>query len=63
MTTLTKLEQETIILFNEAEQTATVDTCNNALIRQLDNLSQKLSGVAEAKADERGKVYITLSRG
>lgn len=35
---LSKLEQETIILFNEAEDTATVYTHNDKLIKQLDTM-------------------------
>ena len=54
---LTRLEQETIILFNEAEDTATVDTCNNALIRQLDDLSEKYRVITEERKDEYGKTY------
>lgn len=33
---LSQYEQETIILFNEAEKTATVETCNKRLKKQLD---------------------------
>lgn len=38
---LSKLEQETIILFNEAEDTATVYTHNDKLIKQLDAMCIK----------------------
>lgn len=35
---LTKIEKETIILFNEAEETASVYTYNAALLRKLERL-------------------------
>ena len=54
---LSKLEQETVIIFNEQENTATIDTCNRALIKQLDDLSQKSVGVACVAEDEHGKGY------
>lgn len=37
---LTLYEQETIILFNEAEKTASVYTHNRALIRKLEKLAE-----------------------
>jgi hypothetical protein len=55
---LTKPEQETVILFNEAENTATIDTCNSALIRQLDNLSEKHTVITETRKDQYSKAYI-----
>lgn len=55
---LTKLEQETIILFNEEESTAEVDTCNRALIRRLDNFCTKSADVTCVGEDEHGKRYI-----
>ena len=39
--TLTKLEQETIILYNEEEKTASVYTHNAKLIAKLKRLSEK----------------------
>ena len=54
---LTKLEQETIILFNEEESIATIDTCNRALIRQMDDLSKKFIDVTCVSEDECGKCY------
>ena len=54
---LSKLEQETIIIFNEQEDTATIDTCNRAVIRQLDDLRQKSSSVVCVSEDEYGKGY------
>lgn len=55
---LTKLEQETIILFNEEESTAEVDTCNKALIRRLDSFCTKSADIACVSGDEYGKRYI-----
>ncbi|HIX13392.1 MAG TPA: hypothetical protein H9985_07275 [Candidatus Anaerofilum faecale] len=49
---VSRLEQETIINFNEAESTATVYTHNGALVR-------KLEGLADQRPDEvkRGRVF------
>jgi len=57
---LSRLEQETIILFNEAEDTASVDTCNGALIRKLDKqiALQENGTVVPVREDEYGKVYL-----
>lgn len=55
---LSKLEQETIILFNEEDNTAEVDTCNKALIRRLDNFCTKSADIACVGGDEYGKRYI-----
>ena len=49
---LTKAEQETIILFNEAEQTASVYTHNAALLHQLERLRR--SHPAQVHQTERG---------
>lgn len=49
---LTKAEQETIILFNEAEQTASVYTHNAALLHQLERLRR--SHPAQVHQAERG---------
>lgn len=38
---LSRTEKETIILFNEEEQTASVFTCNAALLRKLERLRAK----------------------
>lgn len=38
---LTKIEQETIITFNEAEETAIVTTCNSAMRRRLEAYCQR----------------------
>ena len=55
---LSKLEQETIILFNEEDSTAEVDTCNKALIRRLDSFCTKSADIACVGGDEYGKRYI-----
>ena len=49
---INRLEQETIINFNEAESTATVYTHNGALVR-------KLEGLADQRPDEvkRDRVF------
>lgn len=49
---ISRLEQETIINFNEAESTATVYTHNGALVR-------KLEGLADQRPDDvqRGRAF------
>lgn len=47
MKKLTKLEQETIILFNEAEPTAEVYTYNDRLINKLDKLCEAYPDVCK----------------
>ena len=54
---LTKLEQETIIIFNEAEEMASVETCNKALMKQLDELTRKRPQITEEKTDNYSKRY------
>lgn len=49
--TLTKTEQETIILFNEAETTASVYTHNASLLRLLQDLCQSYPAQANQSAD------------
>ena len=55
---LTNYEKETIILFNEAEATASVDTCSPALIRRLDGFALKSPLVNVISEDEHGKRYV-----
>jgi len=57
---LTMQERETIILFNEADDTASVDTCNPALIRKLDKqiALQENGPIALLHEDEFGKRYL-----
>lgn len=54
---LTKYEKETIILFNDAEDMAEVYTCNNALMRRLDELSQNNTEISVSEENENGKTY------
>jgi len=50
---LTNIERETIINFNEAERTASVYTCNEALKRQLLELCQSRPEQVRQTADNR----------
>ena len=55
---LSSLERETIISFNDAEKTAVLYTCNKALIRKMDNyLSSRPDDVKLMSADECSKTY------
>lgn len=55
---LSKSEQETIILFNEAEPDAQVYTCNGRLRRRLEELAEKgIDGVSFVKADDYSVTY------
>jgi len=58
--TLTLEERETIILFNEKDNTASVDTCNPALIRKLDKqiALQENGTIVPVREDEYGKRYL-----
>jgi len=56
--TLSKIEQETIILYNEEEKTATVNTCNKSLIKRLDGFCAKSALYSLIKSDEYSKTYI-----
>ena len=49
---LSLYERETIILFNEEEQAATVETFNPALIRKLDALTEQRAGEMELQTAE-----------
>ena len=51
---LSKLEQETIILFNEAESTASVYTHNKKLREKLERLSQKYPDKIALKSGQPG---------
>lgn len=55
---LSKIERETIILFNEEEKTATVDTCNAALIRRMDQYSAEDTQCSLVRKDEYGAKYV-----
>lgn len=54
---LTNYEKETIILFNEAEDTATCDTCNSTLIRKLDSFCLESTEISVVREDKHGKTY------
>ena len=49
MNNLARIEQETIILFNEAESTATIETHNGRLKRKLDRLAAERPNEATAQ--------------
>ena len=55
---LSKIERETIILFNEEEKTATIDTCNAALMRRMDQYSAADPDCRKVKMDEYGAKYV-----
>ena len=61
---MTRIEQETIINFNEAENTATVYTHNSALIRKLEGLAdQRPDDVCRGRAfQDGGREYIIPKR-
>ena len=52
---LSRLEQETIILFNEAEPTAEIYTHNNKLREKLERLSQKHPDKITLESDQPGE--------
>ena len=54
---LTKAERETIITYNEEEDTASVYTCNKALIRKLDSFCSKSTMFIIEKQDEWSREY------
>ena len=58
--TLTLEERETITVFNEKDDTATVDTCNPALMRKLDKQMalQENGPIGLIREDEFGKAYV-----
>lgn len=61
---LTKLEKETVILFNEAEASATVYTYNANLKKKLEDLAGKLPGqVLLLHRDAQGGVSYALPKG
>lgn len=56
--TLTLEEKETIILYNEAEKTASVYTCSPSLQRKLDKLSATSKEFSLCVEDKHSKTYI-----
>lgn len=60
---LSRVEQETIILFNEAEATASVYTYNGALKRKLSGLCEARPEEArQTKDDGRGGLTFTVPK-
>ena len=59
MAKLTNYEKETIINFNDDEDTASIYTCNSAWIRQMDKLAKNDSRIVLSETDEHSKTYIT----
>lgn len=53
---LNRDEQETVIIFNEADEIATVFTCNGKLRRKLESLSPQ-EGAQLLSADENSVTY------
>jgi len=58
----TKLEQETIINFNEAEKTANIYTYNQKLRRQLETLISDRPGEIEFKSANSGAVTYNIPK-
>ena len=55
---LTRAERETIILYNEEEQTAEVYTCNEAMKRKLTKLHEDgTEGITFVRSDEYNVTY------
>ncbi len=60
---LTNIERETVICFNEAEKTAEVFTYRPSLIRQLDGLTEERPTEAtRVKANKEGGVTYTIPK-
>lgn len=55
---LSKIEKETIILFNEAEPTAHITTANRALRRKLEKLCSETPLITRIREDENFGEYI-----
>ncbi len=56
---LIKEEQETVILYNNGESTATVYTCNRSLMIKLDRICGQCPDTCRLKTqDEYSKTYI-----
>lgn len=54
---LSNIEKETIILFNDAEDTASVYTCNNSLKNKLDRFCSESQEFSRVREDEYSKTY------
>ncbi|MBR3554241.1 MAG: hypothetical protein IKN72_12770 [Clostridia bacterium] len=55
---LSKEEQETIIIFNEAEPSAVVETCNKKLRHKLMDYHAKSTSVIEQRSDDISARYV-----
>jgi hypothetical protein len=55
MNNLSRIEQETVILFNEAETTATIETHNGRLKRKLDRLAAERPNEVTAQNGNDGE--------
>lgn len=55
---LSRIERETILLFNEAEQTATIETCNRHIQNQLDSYCSISPDIYREKKGEYASRYI-----
>ena len=62
MTKLTKYEKETIINFNQEETMASIYTCDESIIRQLDKLVKKDPRITLDAKDEHSKTYIVSKK-
>ena len=58
MESLTLYERETVMLYNQAERTASIDTCDPVLIRRLDEFMEKSTEISLLSEDEYGKRYL-----
>jgi hypothetical protein len=54
---MTNYERETTINFNEAEDTATVDTCNTRMLNQLNKFSASNPLCTLVRTDQYGGMY------
>lgn len=54
---LSRYEQETIILFDEEEKTATVNTCNYKLKKKLKKISEEYDSFKLIREDEYSVTY------
>lgn len=55
---LSRIEQETIILFNEEEKTASVETHNRAMMNALEQMCAKSSDIYRVSAGDGWAKYV-----
>lgn len=55
---MSKEEQETIIIFNELEPSAIMETCNKKLRHRMDDLYEKSVDVVRQRADDVAARYV-----